>query len=193
MLGQETETIIVNGTTDKIEVDGPNVLLSGTVSDPCGHYLDGVYVDCSWCAAVSYGGRWSTGCLDMYGWYSCNFELDGFRDAYESQYYSGGNGTIEFGNTTMYYVDDDWDDDGVINCNDNCPEVPNGPEKGTRLWGARKGLSCYQFRGDCGCGGDWGCDVMQYDKNFNAWSLRPGIACSECMDEGQPLNACKPN
>ncbi len=75
-----------------------------------------------------------------------------------------------------YEVDDD-DCDGVLNANDNCPEIQNGPMAGTCIAGARYnyGRSCMS---DVECGTDGLCSMEQEDL-FPAEGNGIGDAC-EC-------------
>lgn len=82
----------------------------------------------------------------------------------------------------------DMDEDGILDGLDNCPYVPNGPQKGTCMWGSRKGYSCRTLDG-CGCSSDaqGGCELQQFEFQYQDG----GFVCSDdCMDDPD-TNACK--
>jgi len=60
--------------------------------------------------------------------------------------------------------DIDLDNDGLINQQDNCPYVPNGPQAGTCIWGPAKGSACSVSGYDpMECGDNGFCSMNQED------------------------------
>ena len=82
----------------------------------------------------------------------------------------------------------DMDMDGVLDGDDNCPEIPNGPALGTCMWGSRKGFSCRSLHG-CGCNDEakFGCDMWQYE---TLDSIPFGVVCDDPCMEDPDSQAC---
>ncbi len=51
-----------------------------------------------------------------------------------------------------FIAENDGDVDGILNENDNCPDILNGPRKGTCTAGTNTGIQC-SYNGQCGAGG----------------------------------------
>lgn len=88
-------------------------------------------------------------------------------------------------------VDDpsqDMDNDGVLDGQDNCPNVPNSPMLGTCIWGSRKWLSCTSLNG-CGCNTDsrLGCVLSQWESYESA---PQGVPCGDPCMESSDKQAC---
>ena len=78
------------------------------------------------------------------------------------------------------YDFDDYDCDYILNTEDNCPEAPNGPDRGTCISGTI-GEFCM---GDNDCGGEVdSCSMNQED--FDQDEI--GDACDNCPDDYNPI------
>ncbi len=90
--------------------------------------------------------------------------------------YRGTTGAWE--ETEEHFVvrddDFDWDDDGVLNPEDNCYAVPNGPDLGTCTRGDL-GVVC---TGDAECGADGFCSMDQEDSEYFCLNPDPQGGCS---------------
>ncbi|MCX5886758.1 MAG: C45 family autoproteolytic acyltransferase/hydrolase [Proteobacteria bacterium] len=93
--------------------------------------------------------------------------------------------TVNIGSESRQILDTDCDgvpDEACIDCTpsygaDNCPTVPNGPEKGTCITGKNIGEGCSSDR-ECGFGGI--CSTNQEDSDGDGY----GDACDYCIGNG---------
>jgi outer membrane protein assembly factor BamB len=100
-------------------------------------------------------------------------------------YFSSTNGKLYcFGSA---FPEDDTDVDGVIDYQDNCPAIQNGPSGGTCTAGTNLGDPCNtpgNNTGECGTGGF--CSMNQEDADED----QTGDACDSCNDAGDGDNIC---
>lgn len=114
--------------------------------------------------------------------------LNDGNDAYSPEYavcidkYSGEVvGSI----TNLFFGQQDSDTDGIVDYNDNCRTVPNGPDGGTCSTG-EIGKAC-KTSDDCGSGGL--CSMNQEDSDNDT----RGDVCDNCPDVANPYQKDRDN
>ena len=85
-------------------------------------------------------------------------------------------GVVDSGSTLLSAVADT-DADGIADNEDNCPKIPNGPDKGTCIEGQNKGSAC-NSNDDCGVDGQ--CVLVQDDTDDDGF----GDVCDYCSGGG---------
>jgi hypothetical protein len=151
----------------------------GTVEDECGDPVDGIYIYTDMVGqTISVRGEYMMNDVSAYSY---------FITARGNSIYMTEHGSISNPNCSSYlredfvmnFTNDDWDADGVHNCDDKCPEVPNGPKLGTCVCGSMRGRTCKAQTGldGCGCAGNFCCDNNQSDWDHDGI----GISCSACI------------
>lgn len=148
------------------EVADAYVFVSGRVTNQCN---DGVYGVTVKTDGIGYSHTDSQGYyimndIDMER-YSVSFSKSGYVSDRKTVYFNYTNNIVC--NGCIHFIDSD-DGDGVYYCTDNCPSVPNGPQKGTCVCGTERGKICYA-QDQCGCAGFGCCDNNQ-----------TGLACAPC-------------